>query len=48
MPPTVIGVIVIGLSGVRNGVGEIGGMTGGVSGDDRGSRGKWAVAGVFF
>jgi len=49
MPPTVSGVIVIGLSGVRS-VLEIGGMTGGVSGDDRGFEremgdGEWLFCG---
>ena len=48
MTPTVIGVIVIGFSGVRNGVGEIGGMTGGVSGDDRGFEREMGGGGCFF
>jgi hypothetical protein len=48
MTPTVIGVIVSGLSGVGNGVGEIGGMTGGVSGDDRGFEREMGGGGRFF
>ena len=47
MPPTVIGVIVIGLSGVRS-VLEIGGMTGGVSGDDRGFKREMGGGGCIF
>jgi hypothetical protein len=47
MPPTVIGVIVSGLSGVRS-VLEIGAMTGGVSGDDRGFEREMGGGGWFF
>ena len=44
MTPTVIGVIVSGFSGV----GDIGGMTGGVSGDDRGFKREMDGGGWFF
>ena len=47
MTPTVSGVIVIGLSGVRS-VSKIGGMAGGVSGDDRGFEREMGDGGWFF